>query len=223
MSLFGALLFVLTGGFGFGGGGGDLVKQRDGFAGYTHSIRLAADGTYHVGQSTYGDLSLHLAVCTSIVNASFPLENSLMLGATMAYPYLSDSIATSMLMLGMPLNTAMAFTGTMMMALVYAGYGLLAMQLCRRRGAAALAFFLLFLNGGLGFFYTLDATVNGYEVTTMWDNLANVMQGYYQTPTNQPDPHNLRWVNIICDMLVPQRGILGGWTLLMPALNLLVP
>ena len=57
----------------------------------------------------------------------------------------------------------------------------------------------------------------------MWDNLANVMQGYYQTPTNQPDPHNLRWVNIICDMLVPQRGILGGWTLLMPALNLLVP
>ena len=194
-----------------------------GYLQYTHSIRLAADGTYHVGQSTYGDLSLHLAVCTSIVNASFPLENSLMLGATMAYPYLSDSIATSMLMLGMPLNTAMAFTGTMMMALVYAGYGLLAMQLCRRRGAAALAFFLLFLNGGLGFFYTLDATVNGYEVTTMWDNLANVMQGYYQTPTNQPDPHNLRWVNIICDMLVPQRGILGGWTLLMPALNLLVP
>ena len=194
-----------------------------GYLQYTHSIRLAADGTYHVGQSTYGDLSLHLAVCTSIVNASFPLENSLMLGATMAYPYLSDSIATSMLMLGMPLNTAMAFTGTIMMALVYAGYGLLAMQLCRRRGAAALAFFLLFLNGGLGFFYTLDATVNGYEVTTMWDNLANVMQGYYQTPTNQPDPHNLRWVNIICDMLVPQRGILGGWTLLMPALNLLVP
>lgn len=73
-----------------------------GYLQYTHSIRLAADGTYHVGQSTYGDLSLHLAVCTSIVNASFPLENSLMLGATMAYPYLSDSIATSMLMLGMP-------------------------------------------------------------------------------------------------------------------------
>ena len=43
-----------------------------------------------------------------------------MLGATMAYPYLSDSIPTSMLMLGMPLNTAMAFTGTTMMALVYA-------------------------------------------------------------------------------------------------------
>ena len=37
-----------------------------GFLQYTHSIRPAADGAYHVGQSTYGDLSLHLAVATSI-------------------------------------------------------------------------------------------------------------------------------------------------------------
>ena len=194
-----------------------------GFLQYTHCIREAADGSYHVGQSTYGDLSLHLAVCTSIVNAKFPLHNSLMLGATMAYPYLSDSIASTMVLLGMPLNTAMVLTGTLMMTLVFAGYALLCLQLCRRRGAALLAFFLLFLNGGLGFLYTLDATVEGYQVTTVWDNLQNVLYGYYQTPTNQPDPHNLRWVNIICDMLVPQRGILGGWTILMPCLNLLIP
>lgn len=194
-----------------------------GYLQYTHSIRLASDGSYHVGQSTYGDLSLHLAVATSIVGAKFPLHNSLMLGATMAYPYLADSIASTMLLFGMPLNTAMAFTGTLMMALVYMGYGLLCMQLCRKKGAAFLAFFLLFLNGGFGFFYTLDATVDGYSVTTMWDHLRTVMEGYYQTPTNQPDPHNIRWVNIICDMLVPQRGILGGWTMLMPALNLLIP
>ncbi len=194
-----------------------------GYLQYTHSIRPAADGSYHVGQSTYGDLSLHLAVTTSIVNAKFPLENSLMLGATMAYPYLADSVASTMLMLGQPLPMAMAFTGTLMMALVYMGYGLLCAQLCRRRGAAFLAFFLLFLNGGLGFFYTLGAKVDGYEVTSLWDNLRNVMEGFYQTPTNQPDPYNLRWSNIVCDMLIPQRGILGGWTMLLPCLNLLLP
>ena len=194
-----------------------------GYLQYTHSIRLAADGTYHVGQSTYGDLSLHLAVCTSIVGARFPLHNSLMLGATMAYPYLSDSIASTMLLLGMELNTAMAFTGTLMMTLTFTGYALLCLQLCRRRASAVLAYLLLFVNGGLGFLYTIDATVDGYSVTRVWENLKTVMQGYYQTPTNQPDPHNLRWVNIICDMLVPQRGILGGWTMLMPCLNLLLP
>ena len=194
-----------------------------GYLQYTHSIRQAADGSLHVGQSTYGDLSLHLAVATSAVGAKFPLHNSLMPGATMAYPYLSDSIASTMLLFGMELNTAMALTGTLMMTLVYSGYALLCMQLCRRRGAAVLAYFLLFLNGGLGFFYTLDATANGYSAVTMWDNLRDVMTGFYLTPTNQPDPYNLRWVNIICDMLVPQRGILGGWTMLMPAFNLLIP
>ena len=194
-----------------------------GYLQYTHSIRPASDGGYHVGQSTYGDLSLHLAVCTSMVGARFPLHNSLMLGATRAYPYLSDSIASTMLLLGMDLSAAMAFTGTLMMTLTFTGYALLCLQLCRRRGAAILAYFLLFLNGGLGFFYTIDASVQGYSATRLWDNLRTVMEGYYQTPTNQPDPQNLRWVNIICDMLVPQRGILGGWTMLMPCLNLLLP
>ena len=190
---------------------------------YTHSIRPAANGGYHVGQSTYGDLSLHLAVTTSIVNAKFPLHNSLMLGATMAYPYLSNSFATTMYMLGFSLPAAMAFTGTLMMALVYTGYTLLAAQLCRRRGAAALAVCLLFFNGGLGFFYTLSGRVEGGNAITFADNLKTVMEGFYKTPTNQPDPNNLRWVNIICDMLIPQRGILGGWTMLMPCFNLLIP
>ncbi|MBE0601456.1 MAG: hypothetical protein IH607_06675, partial [Firmicutes bacterium] len=57
-----------------------------GYLEYTHSIRPAADGGYYVGQSTYGDLSLHLAITTSAVNASFPLQNNLLLGATLSYP-----------------------------------------------------------------------------------------------------------------------------------------
>ncbi|MCL1854187.1 MAG: hypothetical protein FWF86_00515 [Clostridia bacterium] len=190
---------------------------------YTHSLRLTPEGAYHVGQSTYGDLSLHLAVATSVVNAPFPLSNSLMLGASMAYPYLADSFAGSFYMLGMPLNTAMAFSGTLMMALVYAGYTLLCLQLCRRAGAVPLAVCLLFFNGGLGFFYTLSGRAENGQVTTILDNLRNVLEGYYQTPTNQPDPNNLRWSNIICDMLIPQRGILGGWTMLLPCFNLLLP
>ncbi len=190
---------------------------------YTHSIRVAADGTYHVGQSTYGDLSLHLAIATSAINASFPLQNSLMVGATMAYPYLSDTFASTFCLLGMGLPAAMTLTGTLMCASVFTGYALLCAQLARRRGAVWLAVCLLFLNGGLGFFYTLSGTVENGTVTTVWDNLRTVMTGYYKTPTNQPDPNNLRWVNILCDMLVPQRGILGGWTMLMPALLILLP
>jgi hypothetical protein len=193
-----------------------------GFLEYTHSIRPAADG-YYVGQSTYGDLSLHLAVTTSAVNAAFPLQNNLMVGATMAYPYLSDTVATSMLLMGMGLPMAMTFTGTLFCLLTFAGFTLLASELCRKRGAAALAVLLLFFNGGLGFFYTLGGTVVNGVKTTLWDNLNTILTGYYQTPTNQPDPNNLRWVNILCDMLIPQRGFLGGWSMLMPVFLLILP
>lgn len=190
---------------------------------YTHSLRPAADGSYHVGQSTYGDLSLHLAIATSAVNAPFPLQNSLLYGATLSYPYLSDTAATSLYMLGLPLPAAMALTGALFCAFAFSGYVLLAAALCKKRGAAALAVLLLFVNGGLGFFYTLSGTVENGVATTVWDNLRTTMTGFYKTPTNQPDPYNLRWVNIICDMLIPQRSFAGGWAMLMPVLLLLVP
>lgn len=191
---------------------------------YTHSIRIAADGTYHVGQSTYGDLQLHLAITTSAINAKFPLNNSLMVGATMAYPFLADTFASSFYLLGMGLSASMALTGTQLCASIFTGYALLCANLVRRRSAMWLAVCLLFLNGGLGFIYILSGTIeNGSVSATVWDNLYTVFTGYYQTPTNQPNPNNLRWVNIICDMFVPQRGIMGGWTMLMPVFLLLVP
>jgi len=50
--------------------------------------------------------------------------------------------------------------------------------------------------------------------------LREVFTGFYRTPTNMPDL-NLRWVNVICDMLIPQRTLTAGWTVLMPALYML--
>ena len=152
---------------------------------YTHSIRPAIDGSYHVGQSTYGDLSLHLAIATSAKNASFPLQNNLLLGAPLAYPYLSDTIATSLLMMGFSLPMAMAFTGTLFCAFAFSGYVLLcrsAVPQARRGGAGGAA---AFFNGGLGFFYTLSGTVENGIKTTFWDNLHTIMTGLLQNP-HQP-------------------------------------
>ena len=51
--------------------------------------------------------------------------------------------------------------------------------------------------------------------------LKEVFTGFYRTPTNMP-ALNLRWVNVICDMMIPQRTLLTGWMALLPALWLLV-
>lgn len=185
-----------------------------GYLQYTHVLR-EVDGALHVGQSTYGDLCLHLGIATGLRNAPFPPDYTILPGTLLGYPFLTDSMVTTMLLFGTKLSTAFTLTGTLMMAQVYTGFVLLVWELTHKSAAVVLAFVLMFLNGGLGFLYTLDGV---FKDPT---RLTNVFTGFYQTPTNMPEL-NLRWVNVICDMMVPQRTLLGGWTVLLPALYMFV-
>ena len=178
-----------------------------GYLQYTHVIRLAADGSYHVGQSTYGDLPMHLSFITSLKNASFPPEYSFYPGHRLSYPFLMDSLSTSFLMMG----------------LCYLGVVLLAREMTLGKKTIALAALLFFLNGGLGFLYDFDqaAGLEADGTPTVLVRLRNILEGYYQTPTNKPEPDNLRWSNVIVDLMVPQRTLLGGWCMVIPCFYLL--
>ena len=187
-----------------------------GYLQYTHNLRLAADGSYHVGQSTYGDLPLHTAIITSMRDASFPPDYSILPGELLSYPFLMDSLSTSLYMFGFSLQLSMIVPGTLMMALCFAGYLLIAREMAGSKRAVVLAALLFFLNGGLGFLYTFDRAAGDVS-----ERLHEVMDGYYKTPTNQPDPYNLRWSNVIADLMIPQRTILGGWAMVMPCIYLL--
>ena len=181
---------------------------------YTHILH-DVNGAMHVGQSTYGDLCLHLGIATSLRNASFPPDYSILPGALLGYPFLADSMVTSMILFGADLGGSFVLTGTLMMVLVYLGFVIFAWELTRKKSAVALAFVLMFINGGLGFLYTFDGV---FRDPTM---LREVFTGFYKTPTNMPEL-NLRWVNVIADMMLPQRTLLTGWTVLLPALYMLV-
>ena len=184
---------------------------------YTHNIMPAADGSLWCGQATYGDLCMHLSFVTSLKNMRFPPSYSLLAGTSLAYPYLTDALSTTFYMLGMPLNLSLVVPGTLLMTLTYAGYMLLAQQILGgRHKAVAVAALLFFFNGGLGFLYDFDLAFT--------DNFARVREiftGYYKTPANQPDL-NLRFSNVIADLMLPQRALLGGWAMGLPALYLLI-
>ena len=185
-----------------------------GYLQYTHYIREAANGALHVGQSTYGDLCLHLGIATGTVNAAFPPDYTILPGTLLGYPFLSDTMVSSMLLFGSGLAASFVVTGTLMMGLVYTGFVIFAWEITKKPAAVVLAFVLMFINGGLGFLYHLDGV---FKDPTMFKN---IFTGFYQTPTNMPEL-NLRWVNVICDMMIPQRTLLGGWTVLLPALYML--
>ena len=203
-----------------------------GYLQWTHTIRPMADGTLHVGQSTYGDLPLHMGIISSLRNASFPPDYNILPGERLAYPFLADSLSTSFMLLGCSLRASILIPGIAMTALVFSGYCILAQRMADSRKTAALAALLFFLNGGLGFFYLLDmqgaalGTSGSNElqsVAGLWPRIQHVLEGWYQTPANHAEfgTYNLRWSNVIVDMMVPQRTTLGGWCEVIPCIYLL--
>ena len=185
---------------------------------HTHMLMPAGDGSYWCGQATYGDLCMHLSFVTSMRNMPFPPTYNLLAGTDLNYPYLADSLSTTMMLMGMDVRTAVIVPGTMLMALTFAGYMLLARQVITggRHKAIAAAALLFFFNGGLGFIYDFDlAGRDNFE------KIKEIFTGYYMTPANQPSL-NLRFSNVIADLMIPQRALMGGWAMGIPALLLLI-
>ena len=207
---------------------------------YTHVMRVAADGSWHVGQSTYGDLPMHLSFITGLVGKKFPADYPFYPGNRLSYPFLTDSLSSTFCLLGCSLQAATVLPASLMMALCYMGVLVLARDMTSGKKTALLAAALFFLNGGLGFLYDFDLAGSGVwtadpeapflvragQTVSDWfssvsQRVEHILTGYYKTPTNQPDPNNLRWSNVICDMMVPQRTLLGGWCMVIPCFYLL--
>ena len=177
---------------------------------YTHNMRMEG-GAYYVGQSTFSDINLHLSIVTGIRDSAFPPEYILLPGTRLCYPFLTDSLSGSMYMLGTDMAMSLVIPSTLMMALVYYGYAQLAWSITKKHWMAVLCVLFLFVNGGFGFANMIDQA--GRDPSAFRE----IFTGYYKTPTNLPDL-NLRWSNILVDMLVPQRTFLAGWLVLMPVL-----
>lgn len=73
----------------------------------THTILPNIDGSLHTGQATYGDMNMHIGFITSIAKQHiFPPEYSIYPGVKLSYPFLSDSISSSLYILGASLRAA---------------------------------------------------------------------------------------------------------------------
>ena len=194
-----------------------------GYLQYTHVMRVDAAGNWNVGQSTYGDLPMHMSFVTGLVGKRFPADYPFYPGTRLSYPFLTDSLSSSFYLLGCSLQAAIVLPGTFMMALCFMGVMVLGREMTAGRKTAVLAALLFFLNGGLGFLYDFDQAA-GYDpdgTLTVVGRVRHILEGYYKTPTNQPEPNNLRWSNVIADLMVPQRTLLGGWAMGIPCFYLL--
>lgn len=177
---------------------------------FSHTLR-DVNGALYTGQSTYGDMAMHLSFITSVAEQqNFPPEYNLLPGTPISYPFLCDSVSSSLYLLGTPLRWAYILPMVFAFAQVFCGVWFLAREFCRKQYAPILAFLFFFLNGGLGMIYFLNGEYS----------LRDLFTAFYKTPTNLTEK-GMRWVNVIADMLLPQRATLFGWAALFGVLYLL--
>ncbi len=181
----------------------------------THTLYPASDGSMHCGQCTYGDMNMHLGFITSIaVQGSFPPDYSIFPGTKLAYPFLSDSISSSLYVLGASLRFSyilpMLFAFLQIMAMLY----IISYTIFSSKAKSLLTTSLYLLNGGLGFIYFLNPSSDATY------HFSDIFKGFYTTPTNLVEK-NIRWVNIIADILLPQRASLFGYAIAFPCIYLL--
>ena len=181
----------------------------------THIILQGSDGALYGGQSTYGDMSMHLGFITSIAaQQTFPPMYSIFPGTKLAYPFLNATISSSLLLMGASLRWAYILPMIFAFAQVIAGVYHFAGTVLADKAKAIFCWGLYIFNGGLGFIYFIDYANNGGYT------LSDIFTGYYTTPTNLVE-HNIRWVNIIADILLPQRASIFGYAMAICALWLL--
>ena len=191
---------------------------------YTHSLR-EIDGALYAGQSTFGDLCMHASFVTGLIGQSSPAEYTMLPGTRLGYPYLVDALSSSMYLYGTPLNLSIVIPGVLMTFLVFWGFLLFSWEVTKSRIASALSLILLVFSGGLGFLYyfdlngALDPKGLGFG-SGRFAAIEAALHNYYNAPANLPDL-NLRWVNALCDLLIPQRTLMAGWTCVLPALYML--
>lgn len=180
----------------------------------SHTI-VNRQGALWVGQSTFGDLAMHLGFITSIAEqGTFPPMYSICPDTAVGYPFLSDSISSTFYLLGADLRFATLLPAMVAYGMVLLGVYLFFERWLSEKSQACFATLLFFVGGGFGFAYFLDLA------QFQPDRLSSLFTAFYETPTNDPS-YGLRWVNPIADMLIPQRATLFGWALLFPCLYLL--
>lgn len=176
----------------------------------THTILLNSDGSLHTGQATYSDMNMHIGFITSIAKQhTFPPEYYIYPGVKLAYPFLSDSISSSLYLLGASLRVAYIIPMLVAVMQVFGGFYCFIKFWFKKGSVAFVAFILFFYDGGFGFIHFLNKV-----------NFSKNFTEFYFTPTSIGD-YNYRWAQIIANMLIPQRATLFGWAVLFPLLAFL--
>ena len=181
----------------------------------SHIMQPSESGGMIFGQSTYADVHIHLSFITApIKQGTVPFYYNIAPQNQVSYPFLSDTVSSSIYIFGSSLRWAYIVPTIMGAFNIYLGAMLFFRLWLKKFVKALIAWILFAFNGGFGFMYFFD------NLKINEDNFTRIFEKLYETPTNL-DGNMIRWVNTFCDMMIPQRATLFGWMMLFATLYLL--
>lgn len=180
-----------------------------------HIMEPAESGGMIFGQSTYYDANIHLSfITTPVKQGKMPFQYNIYPTAQVSYPFLCDTVSSSVYIWGSSLRFAYILPTVLGALNVFSGAFVFFYDWLKKFSRAAFAWMLFFFNGGFGFVYFFENLRSDPE------NFSRIFSALYETPTNLNEKM-IRWVNTVCDMMIPQRATLFGWMMLFAVLFLL--
>jgi len=171
-----------------------------------------AQGLIAGGTWSYADWAAHLTYASSFVfGHNFPPQFPVDPGHPLAYAFMIDLLAATLVPLGASLTSSLVLTSGLLALAFPAVMYLAGIRLVATRVGAALAVLVFTLSGGLGFVLLLRQ-VRGTGLTAV--------QSYPGLLTQNGDL-NYQWLNPVLAWLLPQRSVLFGFSLVLIVLAVL--
>jgi len=182
---------------------------------HTHFL-APLDGGWGSAGSTWGDLALHASLTARFAQEPrFEWDLPLLAGAPLTYPFLPDFLSGLLHRGGASMRWALLaptlLLGLSLVQLLFFA----AWRAARSRVAAVVACLLVLFDGsaaGLPVFWR-ELAASG---RSLFDYLRAIRHDFAHVPAI-----NLRFSNIVCDALLPQRGMLAGLSAFLAAALLL--
>lgn len=180
---------------------------------WSKAIFIDEAGNLFAGHvNIWGDWAAHFTMATAMENRGFFLtESPFLMGAKFSYPFVADQLSAIFYRLSGDLIYSFLVPSFLLsIFFVWAIYYFF-LSLWRSEKKAVLSSLVFLLNGGLGFYYYFKENLTRKSFLDLVINPLHEVTRF--------DRYQIKWINIIDSMIIPQRAFLLGFPLTVLALT----
>lgn len=180
---------------------------------WSKAVFIDGIGNFVAGHvNIWGDWAAHFTMATAMENRGFLLtESPFLIGAKFSYPFAADLLSAVVYRISGDLIYSFLVPSFLLSLFFVWSIYYFFKNLWRSEKKAILSSTIFLLNGGLGFYYYFK---DNLVKKPFWELILNPLH-----EVTRYDKYQIKWINIIDSMVIPQRAFLLGFPLTVLALT----